>query len=67
MNRVYQINELVGTSKESIEGAIENAIRVAAGLHGKLDWYEVMQTRGYIEEDKTRYYQVHVRIGCHAH
>ena len=66
-NRVYQVIELVGTSEQSIEDAINNAIAKAATCHGKLDWYEIIQTRGFIEDNKTRYYQVHLKIGCHAH
>lgn len=65
--QVYQVVELVGTSKESIEGAINNAIAQAAKNHGKLDWYEVMETRGFIEGDKSKYYQVHLKIGCRSH
>ncbi len=66
-HRTYQIVELVGTSEEGIEEAINNAITEAAKLHGKLDWYEVMETRGFIEGNKTKYYQVRLKIGCHAH
>ena len=65
--KVYQVNELVGTSQDSIEEAINNAIAEAAKTHGKLDWYEVMQTRGFIEGSKSKFYQVHLKIGCHAH
>ncbi len=66
-DKVYQVVELVGTSKESIEDAINNAIAQAAKSHGKLDWYEVVQTRGFIEGAKSKFYQVHLKIGCHAH
>lgn len=66
-NRVYQVVELVGTSEQGIEEAINNAISQACRVHGKLDWYEVIQTRGFIEGDKSKYYQVHLKIGCHAH
>ena len=65
-DKVYQVVELVGTSKNSIEEAINNAIAEAAKSHGKLDWYEVVQTRGFIEGNKSLYYQVHLKIGCHA-
>lgn len=65
--KVYQVVELVGTSKENIEEAINNAISQAAKSYGKLDWYEVIQTRGFIEGSKSKFYQVHVKIGCHAH
>lgn len=66
-DKVYQVVELVGTSQESIEDAINNAIAQAAKSHGKLDWYEVVQTRGFIEGNISKYYQVHLKIGCHAH
>lgn len=63
-DKVYQIVELVGTSQEGIEQAIDNAIQQAAQTHGKLDWFEVVETRGFIDALKVKYYQVHVKIGC---
>lgn len=63
-DKVYQLVELVGTSQESIEKAIDNAIKQAAKSHDKLDWFEVLETRGFIDENKVKYYQVHVKIGC---
>ncbi len=66
-DKVYQVIELVGTSQDSIEEAINNAIATAAQSHGKLDWYEVLETRGFIEGNRSKYYQVHLKIGCHAH
>ncbi len=67
VDKVYQVVELVGTSQSSIEDAINNAIAQAAKDNGKLDWYELLQTRGFIEGSKTKYYQVHLKVGCHAH
>lgn len=67
MDKVYQVIELIGTSQTSIEDAINNAISKAAKSSGKLDWFEVLSTRGYIENNKSKYYQVHIKIGCHAH
>ncbi|KTD62789.1 dodecin [Legionella shakespearei] len=63
-DKVYQIIELVGTSQEGIEQAIDNAISQASKTHGKLDWFEVLETRGFIDDNKVKYYQVHVKIGC---
>ena len=65
--KVYQVVELVGTSEDILEEAINNAIAQAEKSHGKLDWYEVLQTRGFIEGSQSKYYQVHLKIGCHAH
>lgn len=67
MNKTYQVVELVGTSQTSIEDAINNAIATAAKTHGKLDWYVVQETRGFIEGEKSKYYQVQVKIGCNTH
>ena len=63
MSNVYAINKVVGTSKKSIEDAIENAISTAAKTVKNLDWFEVIETRGYIENDKVAYYQVALELG----
>lgn len=63
-DKVYKVVELVGTSQESIEQAIDNAIQEAAQSNDKLCWFEVLETRGFIDESKTKYYQVHMKIGC---
>ncbi|KTC65903.1 protein with a Dodecin-like topology (plasmid) [Legionella adelaidensis] len=67
VDKVYQVIELVGTSQSNIEDAINNAIAQAAKSHGKLDWYEVLETRGFIDGSRSKYYQVHLKIGCHTH
>ena len=64
-NRVYNIIELVGTSEKSIEHAIENAVAAAQSNHKKLDWFEVVETRGFIDDQQVKYYQVHLKIGCY--
>lgn len=63
-DKVYQLVELVGTAQDGIEQAIDNALSQAAKSHGKLDWFEVLETRGFIENNKVKYYQVRVKIGC---
>ncbi|MEL7490556.1 MAG: dodecin [Pseudomonadota bacterium] len=63
MSNVYAINKVVGTSKKSIEDAIENAITTAAKTVKNLDWFEVVETRGYIDDDKVAYYQVALELG----
>lgn len=64
MATVYQVLELVGTSQVGIEDAINNAVSEATKNHGKLDWFEVVETRGFIQDGKTKYFQVHLKIGC---
>ena len=62
-DKVYSISKLTGTSKNSIEEAIENAISTAAKTVKNLDWFHVTETRGYIENGKVAWYQVTIEIG----
>ncbi|NOX94812.1 MAG: dodecin domain-containing protein [Alphaproteobacteria bacterium] len=62
-DKVYAISKVVGTSKKSIEDAIETAISTAAKSIKHLDWFEVVETRGYIDNDKVAYYQVSLELG----
>ena len=62
--QTYQVLELVGTAKTSIEDAIQNAL--SAVSDGKvLRWFEVVETRGYIEANSVAYYQVKIKVGHH--
>jgi dodecin len=59
----YKVIELVGTSPESVEKAIENAIGRASQTLQGLDWFEVKEIRGYIKEDQVGWYQVKLGLG----
>ncbi len=63
MEQVYKNVELTGSSKESMEKAIENAIERAAKTIRHMRWFEVLETRGFIEDGKVAYYQVTIKIG----
>ncbi len=63
---VYKIVELVGTSPDSIESAIQNAIHQAGEHDRHLDWFEVREIRGDISEGKVAWYQVKMGIGSRA-
>ncbi len=63
MSNVYAVTKVVGTSKKSIEAAIENAIETAAKSVRNLDWFEVVETRGFIEDGKVAWYQVALELG----
>jgi flavin-binding protein dodecin len=60
---VYKVVEVVGTSTESISKAIDRAISKAGTTLRHLDWFEVVQIRGSIEDDQIRQYQVTVKVG----
>lgn len=62
-DHTYKILELVGSSDQSIEGAIQNAITRAKATIRGMRWFEVIQTRGYIENGVVDHYQVTLKIG----
>jgi dodecin len=62
-DRGYGIAEVVGTSKESIEAAIRNAVSRAGAIHLHVDWFEVAQMRGYVRENNVDHFQVTVKVG----
>lgn len=60
---VYSVTEVVGTSKTSIEDAINGAVSTAARKIKNLDWFEVQEVRGHIEGHEVAHYQVVLKIG----
>lgn len=60
---VYKKAEIVGSSKVSIEEAIERAIERASATIKNIDWFEVIETRGHIVDGKVGHYQVTLKIG----
>src|SRR5712691_5570766 len=60
---IYKVVELVGSSETSIEDAISTAISRANETIRQLRWFEVLQTRGHIEDGKVRHYQVALTVG----
>jgi dodecin len=62
-DHVYKVVELVGSSKDSIEDAIQTAIKRAGATLRNLRWFEVVQTRGNVENGAVRHYQVVLKAG----
>lgn len=62
-DHVYKVVELVGSSTDSIEDAIQTAIRRADETLRNLRWFEVVQTRGHVENGEVRHYQVVLKAG----
>ncbi len=63
MSHIYKKIEIVGSSPNSIQEAIENALARAAGSVRNMRWFEVVETRGQIDEQKIAHWQVTVKIG----
>jgi len=62
-DHVYKKIEIVGSSTKGVEDAIENAVNRARQSIHNLRWFEVVETRGHIEEGKVQHYQVTLKIG----
>lgn len=63
MDHVYKIVEIVGSSTKGIEDAVDQAVMTANKTIKNLQWFEVQETRGNIENGKVAYYQVVLRVG----
>lgn len=59
----YKLIELTGSSSESSDQAIQNAIKKAGETVKYMHWFEVIETRGYIENDGVKYWQVTIKVG----
>lgn len=60
---VYRVTEVVGSSAEGVDKAIQTAVeRAAQTLHG-LDWFEVTEVRGRIADGRIAEYQVGLKVG----
>jgi flavin-binding protein dodecin len=62
-DHIYKLTEIVGSSSNSIEEAVSNAVTRAAKSIRNMRWFEVMETRGVINEGKVSQWQVTVKIG----
>ena len=62
-DHVYKIIELTGTSRSSIEDAVQNAIKRGSQTVRQMRWFEVVETRGTIADGVLDQWQVTVKIG----
>ncbi|MFZ4484624.1 MAG: dodecin [Chthoniobacterales bacterium] len=62
-NHVYKKVELVGSSTKSMEDAVNTAIARAGQTLRNMRWFEVVETRGHIEDGKVAHWQVTVQVG----
>jgi len=62
-DHIYKKLELVGSSKQSIESAVENALSHAAETVRNIRWLEVGEIRGHVVDGKVDHWQVGVKVG----
>jgi flavin-binding protein dodecin len=60
---VYKTIELTGSSKVSMEDAVKKAISKASKTVHNMRWFQVVDSRGYIEDSEVSYWQVTLKIG----
>ncbi|WP_427015696.1 dodecin [Pseudarthrobacter sp. P1] len=62
-DQTYSISEIVGTSTEGVDAAIKNGIAAASETLRNLDWFEVKEIRGHINDGAIADWQVRIKIG----
>ena len=62
-NHIYKHIELTGTSPVSIDQAVKNAVERAAKTVHSMRWFEVLETRGHIENGAVAHWQVTIKVG----
>lgn len=59
----YRVIEVVGSSPSSIEDAIKGAISDASKTLRHIGWFQVLETRGHVENGEVKHFQVTIKIG----
>ena len=62
-DHVYRVTEIVGSSRESIDRAVRNGIERAGKTVRNLDWFQVTEIRGNLENQQIGYFQVTMKVG----
>ncbi len=62
-DKIYKLIEIVGVSSTSIEDAVQTAISRANQSLKNLDWFEVVEARGAIQDGKVSEFQVKIKVG----
>ena len=62
-NHTYRVTDIVGTSPEGVDQAIRNGIDRASQTLRNLDWFEVTEVRGQLEEGQIAHWQVTMKVG----
>lgn len=62
-DKVYKLIELTGTSTTGIEDAVNTALKRAGKNIKNLSWFQIIETRGSIEQNQVAHWQVTVKVG----
>jgi flavin-binding protein dodecin len=62
-DHVYRVTEIVGSSAEGVDAAVRNALERASETLRHIDWFEVTEIRGHVENGRVAHYQVGLKVG----
>lgn len=62
-NHTYRVTDIVGTSPEGVDQAIRNGIDRASQTLRNLDWFEVVEVRGQLDNGQIAHWQVTMKVG----
>ena len=60
---VYKQIELTGSSPKSSDDAVRIALEKASKTLRNMHWFEVVETRGHVEDGKILHCQVTIKVG----
>jgi dodecin len=59
----YREVDIVGTSNEGLDAAISSAVKRASRTLRHLDWFQVTEIRGRLEDGAVADWQVSMKVG----
>ena len=62
-DHTYRVTEVVGTSTDSLQQAVRNGVSRASETLHNLDWFEVTEIRGWIDNGEVGHFQVSMKVG----
>lgn len=62
-HNTYGVSEIVGSSATSIDDAIRTAVAKATENRRHIRWFEVLETRGHVEDGRVAHFQVTLKLG----
>ncbi|MHA4816038.1 dodecin [Streptomyces aculeolatus] len=62
-DHTYRVTEIVGSSSVGVDDAVRNGVARAAQTLRNLDWFEVTQVRGQLEDGAVAHWQVGLKVG----
>lgn len=60
---IYRVTEIVGSAQDSLEEAIHGAVRRASATLRNVEWFEVDEIRGHVENGEVAHFQVTLKVG----